>query len=640
MNSSQLIHSLRKNSLIIFTTLGLVVSLSLIVYYADQTFIDAKKGYIINNRERYFSDISRLNLLIPTEAGNLFSGDSAQSLNILVQQFKSITDNPQSIIYRIELREKNKGALLDIRNDSKLISMNNRNNCLYSRHFSQFITISFDITPDSKIELVNYYTSPLNEPILSKMAASYRWKVNPLMAILFLIYLGSLRWFILPVRRVIDKLEGIKEKEFSPIRNSRTLLETAYNKMSRNANILDVNLRMNDLTAGHPDLVGDSLLTILLPLAKEIYPGICLFKTRSVPGENKLEAFFSQENPSLIEIKEASLINRLRKSDDRNPFEAQFENHKGFIVFIENLGNESWYLYLEKTVEGLEDAKGSLKSLSQQMSLAVRSRELQRRFIEQEKSQVSIHLARSLGHDVTNILASIRWDLDTLDTLLKGQVFSTDEKNRGVFAESMESLGHGTELLQEIIEIYRSFMYLERPCFEKVDMKPVLERLMELFQRSTTHHIDLRLVMAHPVCTVMDPRLFKLAFFNLLTNALEAIKKQGIQDPSLRGLIEVSVDSGPDNKTILRMSDNGTGIRNPEGSLMDESEIHRIFQYGFTTKIKSGGLGLAWVYTIICEVHKGILAAHNQPDGGSEFIITLPLLTAEVDKTSISSEKK
>jgi signal transduction histidine kinase len=636
MNLSHLFHALRKNSLIFFATAGLILSLSLIVYYADQTFIDAKNKYIISSKERYFPEIYRLNLMMNSSAGALFSSDSARALEAFSQQFKTITDNPHSIIYRIELREKNKRTLVDIRNGSKIKSMNRRDNCLFSRNFSRFTNISFEVTPQSKIELVNYYTSPVNDPVIGDMVSSYRWKVYPLMALLFLLYITSLRVFILPVRRVIDKLEGIKEREFSPIGKPRTLLESAYNKMSRNASILNINLRMNDAVASQPDLAGDSLIKILLPLAQEAYPGLELFKTRYIPEENRLEITFGAADSNAFDCKDSQLMTCFMQHDVITPFEVALSEKKGYAIFIESFNHEGWYLFLAKANEGLEEMEAGLKSLSQQMRLAVRSRELQRRFIEQEKSQVSIHLARSLGHDVTNILASIRWDLDTLDTLLQGQAVSADDKNHEVFAESMEGLSHGTELLQEIIEVYRSFMYLEKPFFEEVDVKPVMERLMELFQRSTTHHIDLRLKMDTSCQVVMDPRLFKLAFFNLLTNALEAIKKQGIRNASLEGLIEVSVSVDKDKNTLIKMADNGTGIRNLDGSLMADADIHRIFQYGFTTKLKSGGLGLAWVYTIICDVHHGKLAAYNRPEGGSGFVITLPPLVPNAGKSSVS----
>jgi two-component system, NtrC family, sensor kinase len=177
------------------------------------------------------------------------------------------------------------------------------------------------------------------------------------------------------------------------------------------------------------------------------------------------------------------------------------------------------------------------------------------------------------------------------------------------------------------VDVYRSFMYLEKPVFEKVSLEPLLTRLVQLFRRATTQRIEIQTHFTNNLPGItMEPRLFKLAMFNLLTNSLDAIKKSSTDRP-ISGLIELSVSLDDTQKNIfVSVKDNGLGLRRSDGSALPENEIQRIFQFGYSTKEKvAGGLGLAWVYTIICEIHKGTITAKNNSSGGAEFIIALPV---------------
>lgn len=66
------------------------------------------------------------------------------------------------------------------------------------------------------------------------------------------------------------------------------------------------------------------------------------------------------------------------------------------------------------------------------------------------------------------------------------------------------------------------------------------------------------------------------------------------------------------------MRDNGTGI--------SEAVRGKIFEPFFTTKPagEGTGLGLSLSYDIVVNQHGGQLAVDSQPDGFTEFVITLP----------------
>jgi signal transduction histidine kinase len=65
--------------------------------------------------------------------------------------------------------------------------------------------------------------------------------------------------------------------------------------------------------------------------------------------------------------------------------------------------------------------------------------------------------------------------------------------------------------------------------------------------------------------------------------------------------------------------DNGPGI--------SADALPKLFRPFFTTKVNGTGLGLAVVQKILLQ-HGGRVEAQNRPEGGAEFIVTLPATRA------------
>jgi hypothetical protein len=230
---------------------------------------------------------------------------------------------------------------------------------------------------------------------------------------------------------VIDKLEGIKEKFASNIEKPRTLIETAYNQMARNTNLLNINLRMIDLVATHPTLNLDQVLVKSLEMVREIFPKSYLLRIQENNGKNSVEIIKPQNDPLDLNVPIEFEKEKALAGMEQNLKKGKIGGKPAVMGKIETISKDSWYLAVIQNEINFPDTnidQNTLATLAQQIRLVIQSKELQRRFVEQEKSQVSIHLARNLGHDVTNIIASIRWDLDTLQT---------------VFSESIGSIGFG-----------------------------------------------------------------------------------------------------------------------------------------------------------------------------------------------------
>jgi two-component system sensor histidine kinase HydH len=112
-----------------------------------------------------------------------------------------------------------------------------------------------------------------------------------------------------------------------------------------------------------------------------------------------------------------------------------------------------------------------------------------------------------------------------------------------------------------------------------------------------------------------DEALLRQAILNLARNAAEAAADNPAGGRvTIRGEMD---QTGPLPGQRISVSDNGPGI--------PADAMGKIFMPFYTTKANGTGLGLAVVQKIIVQ-HGGTVEARNQPVGGAEFIVWLPLV--------------
>lgn len=103
---------------------------------------------------------------------------------------------------------------------------------------------------------------------------------------------------------------------------------------------------------------------------------------------------------------------------------------------------------------------------------------------------------------------------------------------------------------------------------------------------------------------------------NLIVNSAQAIGSRPKVDNTL-GTIHIATRK-QDQNLILSVDDNGAGIA-PE-------HLDRIFEPFFTTKDvgKGTGQGLAIVYDLVVNKHRGTISCDSKPGMGCCFTLTIP----------------
>ncbi|MBI2504352.1 MAG: response regulator [Candidatus Latescibacteria bacterium] len=258
---------------------------------------------------------------------------------------------------------------------------------------------------------------------------------------------------------------------------------------------------------------------------------------------------------------------------------------------------------LEQTNQELEAANRKLK-------------EAQSYLVQSEKMASLGQLVAGIAHEINNPLAFILNNIFTIANSLKQIAREVAPQLTGASLKKLEKaqvrlgeMKEGLERVKELVLKLRTFSRLDEGEFKTVDVHEGLEAVL-LFLR---HRLKGRIQVERNYCA--DGTLSCYAgqlnqvFMNIIANAVEAIEGQG----------RIAITTCREGESFaISVRDTGRGV--PEA-------IHqRIFEPFFTTKpVGQGtGLGLAISYSIV-QNHQGTIEIHNREEGGTEFLVKIPL---------------
>ena len=210
-------------------------------------------------------------------------------------------------------------------------------------------------------------------------------------------------------------------------------------------------------------------------------------------------------------------------------------------------------------------------------------------------------LAAGVAHEIGNPLNALSLNLQLL------------KRSTGENSEIDECLNQ----IERLSGIIHGFLQALRPSKPNLSrgtvadpIKSCLATMKNLFEERGVL-VSLDLVGAIP-SVALDKSQMEQVFFNLLKNALEAVKDGGSID------IDISSD---DNDVITTIRDNGLGM-NPE-------QVTHLFEPYKTSKEHGTGLGLMITARIVRD-HGGTIAVESQLGEGTTFTIRLPRIERRI----------
>lgn len=656
----------RRDLLVLVTTIMFVAVGAAMAILVDRTGFLPEKGQVLE-------DAWKRGEIFPIQEGDRLS-ITAYNFLIAISQNRNATNEREALTGAMQrMVERNPGivrvaltrgetTLIEVARPEREREQNNAGNSLLIWDGKRRVTRTpggvqpGDHRPDLEnfgLVVVEYTTPPPNAQSprlqyeLKNLVRTWRVRLVLVLGTLVTAYLVMMFGALLPVRRVVGTIDVHAHDGAPPLLGkAHSLLEEMHNNLARDATLARLSARLREASA-RPGVVE------VADLARDI-PDI-VARHCAVEGVQAIIATIpdTADTPCTIHAMHGQDGFAWYPAEDfRDYLQARLRSHleeggASFVVAFSEHGSTTRRVVLLPVIVGQGRAfllavhakphqrrdpspwfRDYYERIAAEIAVAARAVAARQREILAEKSKANVSLSRNLGHDLTNIIATAKLELIAMRQLMSippEQIAASPAKKQ-MLAESIEALLNTTKFMQEIVNLYRSFAYLSRPKFEEVDLAEVCAEVCALFRLSISSSLNVTSEAEPGLPRIeVEPRLLRLALYNLLTNATDAIKR-GTDTQRGAGTINVRVRAAAEGELEIAVTDDGPGIRSPDGRLLEPEEIGQVFRLGYTTKGEGegDGLGLNWVQSIVVEFHGGRVSARNIDPRGAEFAITLP----------------
>jgi PAS domain S-box-containing protein len=233
---------------------------------------------------------------------------------------------------------------------------------------------------------------------------------------------------------------------------------------------------------------------------------------------------------------------------------------------------------------------------------------LERAARQSEKLAALGTLSAGIAHELNNPLGIIssRIELMLLET--------EDEPLPATVRDDLGAIHRQTQRVSRLVAGLLSYARPTASQRRLVDVNRVVDEVLLLAQKQLSRHgVRISATLDRSVRPIGgDESALQQVLINLMTNAQQAIDGTG----------EVLITTRPAGNrpgwVEVLVADTGHGIPAEHRS--------KIFDPYFTTKQTGTGLGLSITHRIV-EEHGGTIEVHSRPGGGTEFVLSFPLVT-------------
>jgi PAS domain S-box-containing protein len=225
----------------------------------------------------------------------------------------------------------------------------------------------------------------------------------------------------------------------------------------------------------------------------------------------------------------------------------------------------------------------------------------ERELLRAEQLMALGQVAAGVAHELRNPLTSIKGLV---------QVNRKEAEARGLPAEDLRIIEQEIRRMERTLQTFLDFARPPQPHRRRLDVAAVVERVLSLVAgRASKQQVAVQFQKPEaPVLVDADQDQIQQLLLNLVLNGLDAMPHGGT--------LEIVLRTPRAGRLELQVRDTGPGIL--------PQLLPRIFEPFVSSKETGLGLGLA-VSRRIAENHAGTLSAHNRPEGGASFVLTLPV---------------
>ncbi|MFL6570002.1 MAG: sensor histidine kinase [Chthoniobacterales bacterium] len=232
------------------------------------------------------------------------------------------------------------------------------------------------------------------------------------------------------------------------------------------------------------------------------------------------------------------------------------------------------------------------------------SRRSTEKTIESERFNALTLLAAGVAHEIGNPLNSLHIHLQ----LMERKVRKLDGKLHDELQESIDIARSEISRLDSIVSQFLKAIRPSKPQLHPENVNSIVEDAVRFFAPEIEDRdivVEQELRSDLPVLE-LDRDQMKQAFYNVIKNSFEAMKR--------RGILRIRTDMD-DTHVLVSFNDTGGG--------MSAESLSRVFEPYHTTKASGSGLGLLIVRRIVRE-HGGELGLESSEGKGLTLTIRLP----------------
>ncbi len=239
-----------------------------------------------------------------------------------------------------------------------------------------------------------------------------------------------------------------------------------------------------------------------------------------------------------------------------------------------------------------------------------KSRRTAQQTIESERLNALTLLAAGVAHEIGNPLNSLHIHLQLMER-------SVQKLNGDAKAELQQSIDIARSEVNRLDSIVTQFLRAIRPSHPQLhpeNLNTIVEEAVRFFMPEIQDRgivVEQELRSDLPLLQ-LDRDQMKQAFYNVIKNSLEAMKRHGT--------LHIRTDMD-DTNVIVSFVDTGSG--------MSAENLSRVFEPYFTTKPSGTGLGLLIVRRIVRE-HGGELSIESNEGEGLTLTIRLPYIEKRI----------